>query len=182
MQGRQRRSRPMLFRLPAEILDKIIDLLEDDKEALASLALVDSDCWYLARTRQFTQIRFDYSLQSHELLRRMATEPSDDKNETKPLFPIGVCVRKVTASGVFFPHYSPGVVAADADYVNQRKLLVAGIASKMPNHDVLVCNDQVGLDNDFIEAISRCFAKHVKFKRIQIDKTWPMRPFLAPVR
>lgn len=73
-------------------------------------------------------------------------------------------------------------VAADADYVNQRKLLIAGIASKMPNHDVLVCNDQVGLDNDFIEAISRCFAKHVKFKRIQIDKTWPMRPFLAPVR
>lgn len=113
MQGRQRRSRPMLFRLPAEILAKIIDLLEDDKEALASLALVDSDCWYLARTRQFTEIRFDYSPQSHELLRRMATEPSDDKNETKPSFPIGVCVRKGTYAPLrefFFPHYSPGVV------------------------------------------------------------------------
>lgn len=73
MPRRQRQSLPKLLQLPVELLDRIIDLLEDDKKALASLALVDSVCRYLARACQFKEIHFDYSPQSHELLRHMAT-------------------------------------------------------------------------------------------------------------
>lgn len=211
MRGRPRRSRSMMFQLPAEILAKIIDLLEDDEEALASLALVNSDCRYLARARQFTEIHFDYSPQSDELLRRIVTESLGDTDEAKPSFPIGVCVRKVTSAPLreFFwklhrelcdrmylglggihvpslPHRPLPIgglersinelqTIAQAHYNNYRKLLVTAVASKMPNVDVLVWKDQVGLDGDFIEILSRCSAKHVKLEGIKIAKSWPAR-------
>lgn len=62
MQGRPRTSASRLFMLPAEILAAIIDFLVSNKAALASLALVNSDCRYLAHTRQFVGVHFDYSL------------------------------------------------------------------------------------------------------------------------
>ncbi|KAM0456586.1 hypothetical protein ACHAO4_003616 [Trichoderma viride] len=210
MPRRQRQSLPRLLQLPVELLDRIIDLLQDDKKALASLALVDSVCRYLARACQFKEIHFDYSPQSHELLRHMATESLDDKNKTKLSFPIGFFVRKLTFAPLmdFFATIHPELfntlftdridknppprqpqeiidellIKAQEHYVNQRKLVFTAIVSKMPNLVGLVWKDRVQLDSDFIEAISRCSAERVKLEEIQISKNWPMRPPLIPVK
>lgn len=204
MQDREDESHPKLFKLPEKVLANTIDLLEDDKKTLASLALVDRVCLRLARACQFKEMHFDYSPQSHELLWHMAAEPLDDKNKTKRLFPIGVFVRKFTFAPLvdFFSTIHPELfnaiyiditnksppppqpqeiidellITAQEHYVNQRKLLFTVIAPKMPNLVVLVWKDMIQLDSDFIEAICRCSAKYVKLERIQISKHWPTEP------
>lgn len=174
VQNDQRRSRPMLFRLLAEIPAESIDFVEDDKDSLAELARVSSDNRKLGYERQLKEIHFNYSPEPRELFWRMATESLDDKGETKPSFPIGVCVRKVTFAPVWdLYNNSPRQLYKD--------LFFTVIASKMPNLDVLVWKDQAELENDFIEAISRCSAKHVKLERIEIGKSWLMRPPLTAV-
>ncbi|EHK49532.1 hypothetical protein TRIATDRAFT_174021, partial [Trichoderma atroviride IMI 206040] len=198
-----------LFQLPAELLDRILDFLEDDKKTLASLALVSSICLYLARACQFKEIHFDYSPQSHELLLHMATESLDDDNETN-LLPIGVFVRKFTfapledflstihpklSNAMYIDRFNDSLPftqlretivenlsAAQEHYVNQRKRIFTVIASKMPNLVGLVWKDKVQLDSDFLEAISRCSAEHVKLEKIRPSKHWPMTPPLVPVQ
>jgi hypothetical protein len=49
----------MRISLPTDILVDMVDLLADVKPALASLALVNSDCGYLARSCQFAEIHFE---------------------------------------------------------------------------------------------------------------------------
>ncbi|KAL6893440.1 hypothetical protein GGI43DRAFT_413342 [Trichoderma evansii] len=72
MQGRKRESHCRLLQMPTEILADIVDLIADDKPALASLALVNSDCRYLARSCQFAEIHFNYSNRGQQLLRHLA--------------------------------------------------------------------------------------------------------------
>jgi hypothetical protein len=96
MQGRKRESGCRLFQMPAEILADIVDLLADDKSTLASLALVNSDCRCLARSCQFAEIHFDYSIRSQMLLLHLAKEALRKPDPTTRTFPIGVCVRRFT--------------------------------------------------------------------------------------
>ncbi|KAL7921315.1 hypothetical protein ACQKWADRAFT_327855 [Trichoderma austrokoningii] len=191
-----------LLQLPHDILDKTIDLLEDDKKSLAALALVNTDCLYLARARQFKEIHFDYSPQSHELLRHMATKYLDDKNKPKLSSLIGVCVRKVTFVPLrkFMAETHPELwdvddsptstqaqdtldkllIAIEKHYVNQRKLLLTAIASKMPNLKVLVWKDRIRLERDFIEAIACSSAEHVKLEIRKIGKSCSKESSLSP--
>lgn len=210
MQGRQHQSPPRLLELPAELLDKIIDLFEEDKKTVADLALVNSVCLCLARVRQFKEIHFDYSPQSQNLIKRMATESLKDKNKTKLSFAIGIFVRKFTFAPLtdFFSTTYPELfnamytdtldesppspqpqeiidkllITAQEHYVNQRKSVFKVIASKLPNLVVLVWKDRMQLDGDFIEAISRCSAEHVKLECIHISKQWPMESPITSAR
>ncbi|KAL7894037.1 hypothetical protein HDV63DRAFT_413005 [Trichoderma sp. SZMC 28014] len=201
MQGRQHQSPSRLLQLPAELLDKTIDFFEEDKKTLANLALVNRVCLCLARVRQFKEIHFDYSPQSHELV-----ESLENKNKTKFSFPIGIFVRKFTFAPLMdflytahpdlfkavYNNIPPSpqpqeiidklLITAQEYYVDQRKSILTVIASKLPNLTVLVWKDGIQLDSDFIEAISRCSAEHVKLESIRISKDWPMETPAASTR
>jgi hypothetical protein len=59
MDGQAQSSACHLMKLPTEIMGLIMDLLSDDKETLARLALVNLDCRQWARSGQFTHVTFD---------------------------------------------------------------------------------------------------------------------------
>lgn len=83
---RPRASQSKFLQMPAEILADIVYLLADDRETLAALALVNSDCRQLSRTCQFAEVHFDYSAPKRQLFHEIASDSQSS---------IGVCVRKI---------------------------------------------------------------------------------------
>ncbi|ROV97104.1 hypothetical protein VMCG_07506 [Cytospora schulzeri] len=93
-----------LFFLPAEIHDLIFGFVAKDRDDLATLALVNSDCRQIARSYQFCTVTFTGSLTCEQgilaLLQREAIERRQDRGACygrtrKPS--LGVCIRKVIA-------------------------------------------------------------------------------------
>jgi F-box associated protein len=85
----------ILFRLPVELLTYIVQLIPSS--SLANFALLNRDCRQLARSRQFTRVRFDYSLRSLDLLRILIQEAFDrpQKNGLTASPSLGACIRYV---------------------------------------------------------------------------------------
>ncbi|KAK7419127.1 hypothetical protein QQZ08_010997 [Neonectria magnoliae] len=198
MEGRQRASSSKLLQMPAEILADVVDFLADDKLALASLALVNSDCRQLARCCQFVEIHFDYSPRAQQLLLGLAQEALDSTQQLG----IGICVRRITfasdpicVAGFHKElHRSIFTEAADSyseeqreelrkaasdHYMQLRKFSVRAISSAMPNLEALVWKDRFSLDRDFFDKVSRSSAQHIKLDRLYIDYPWPMEPPLT---
>ncbi|KAF7556926.1 hypothetical protein G7Z17_g1051 [Cylindrodendrum hubeiense] len=198
MKGRQRASRSRFLQMPAEILADVVDLLTDDKPALASLALVNSDCRQLARCCQFAEIHFDYSLRAHQLFMALATEATDTARQLG----IGNCVRRVTfasdASCVANVHrelyesiFGEGAESypkeqreslrekAKQHYMSIRRLSLMAISTAMPNLEVLVWGDRFSLDEAFFSNVSRSSARHIKLNRVLIGNPFPMEPPLT---
>lgn len=89
-----------LLNVPVEVLSHIIRYIETDRESLASLALVNSDCRQLARSCQYANVVIDYSIRSYclfGLLIHEATERSISDGLTRQPS-IGACIRYLTAS------------------------------------------------------------------------------------
>jgi hypothetical protein len=204
MQGRGRESRCKLLEMPAEILAIIVDLLADDKLALASLALAGRDSHYLARSRQFAEIQFDYSNRAQQLLLHLENEALPKMDVTTSALPIGICVRKVKfssppehvrayhkelydstlgdrASSCSWEQQNKLQQEAEAHYIALRKSLTVAITRAMPNLEVLTWEDKFPIEGEFFEEISRCSAKHIKLKRVKVDKPGLMKPSLTPV-
>lgn len=92
-----------LFKLPVEILSEIIKYIESDRESLAALAFVNSDCRQLARSCQFANVVLDESERSNQLfdvLVREATERSMSITEGRLTHQpsLGACIRYITSS------------------------------------------------------------------------------------
>ncbi|EHK41902.1 uncharacterized protein TrAtP1_011552 [Trichoderma atroviride] len=203
MQGRKRESRCRLFQMPAEILADIVDFLADDKSALACLALVNSDCRYLARSCQFAEIHFDYSHQSRQLLLHLAEEALRETDLTTRTFPIGRCVRSVIfasrpecvmacyeelhnsifserASSYSEEQRAKLQEAAKAHYITLRNIATLVVTCAMPNLEVFTWKDPFSVDDNFLKHVSRCSAQHIRLQRVKLDKPWRMEPPLAP--
>ncbi|KAL7929893.1 hypothetical protein V8C35DRAFT_284037 [Trichoderma chlorosporum] len=204
MQGRKRESQSRFLQMPAEILADITDLLAEDKPTLASLALVNSDCRYLARSSQFAEIHFDYSIQAQQLLRHLALEIQHEADVTTRTFPIGVCIRKFTFASLpkhvirchqqlynsefdswERPYYSDEQREALQQEAREyygalRDTAASVIAHAMPNLEILNWEDLFLVDDKFFTDISRCSAHHVKIRKVIINKPWPMEPPLTP--
>ena len=71
-EGQSPSSTAPLFKLPFEILGSILEHVPP--ASLASLALVNRDCWQLARSRQFASIQLDYSHSSFGLISQLSRE------------------------------------------------------------------------------------------------------------
>ncbi|KAF1816126.1 hypothetical protein P152DRAFT_111348 [Eremomyces bilateralis CBS 781.70] len=95
-----------LLHLPDEILSVVMTYINTDREALASLALVNSDCRQLARSCQFCSVVIDYSPRSScvlGILIREATERLISKNRLTHQPSLGACVRRIqTDSGHYW--------------------------------------------------------------------------------
>lgn len=99
-EGRKLVSSTSLLNFPLEVLALVIQKVPET--SLASLALVNSDCRQLARSRQFASLHFDYSdrtLAIIDKLREEATERSNLGGLTgKPA--LGPCIRRLTVATV----------------------------------------------------------------------------------
>ena len=86
------------WQLPYEILANIVEFL--DSKALASLALVSSDCRQLARSKQFASVCFDFSPSSFDFMKALLYEAKvrveNHSHTTKPS--IGPCLRRLTVA------------------------------------------------------------------------------------
>ncbi|KAH7230279.1 hypothetical protein BKA59DRAFT_428773, partial [Fusarium tricinctum] len=198
MQGRSRASSSRLIRLPAEILSPIVDLLSDDKPTLASLALVNSDCRQLARCCQFAEVHFDYSLRIHQLIAKLANEPSPQLSQPS----IAACIRKITFASR--PRYVKEIhrqlyesiygdekesvtrerrdvlrKEGNTHYTLLRAVAVQAI-SDLPNLETLILRDGFSLDRECIQRITRCVAHHIVLDGTPIDESWSLRPPLTP--
>ncbi|KAL3484464.1 hypothetical protein BJX62DRAFT_243893 [Aspergillus germanicus] len=106
MEGRPFAARDSrLFKLPLEILSTIVRYLDGDKQSLASLALVNSDCRQLARSCQFQTIDFDSSPSSTHLLGVLiyeAAERSRSPNRLSDRLSLGACIRCVKTNADYY--------------------------------------------------------------------------------
>ncbi|CEJ81538.1 hypothetical protein VHEMI01659 [[Torrubiella] hemipterigena] len=202
MPNRHRASSCKLFQMPSEILAEIVDMIADDKSSLSSLALVNSDCRYLARSCQFAEIRFDYSIRSLCLFAHLAKEVYEIKRGEVPLYAIGTCVRRVIFAS------DPGCVRAahpelyssifgerrdaytderrndlrkgsNTFYELARECSILAISHTMPNLEMLAWEDSYTVDQEFFKAISRSSAHHLRLSRMTIHDTFRLEPPLT---
>lgn len=90
MKGRPANSTAPILQLPCKKLSQIIQKI--DASSLASIALVNSDCCQLARSRQFASVLLDYSPASIYILQSLIKSPNSNKSSLKP------CIRHLTVS------------------------------------------------------------------------------------
>jgi hypothetical protein len=86
-----------LFRIPTEILTVIASYLVTNKEDLASLALVNSDCRQLARSCQFRTVKLDASARSYSILGILQQE-ADERRQNRGYThspSLGACIRRL---------------------------------------------------------------------------------------
>ncbi|KAH8586611.1 hypothetical protein B0O99DRAFT_643995 [Bisporella sp. PMI_857] len=98
MEHRPPTSTSALFNLPVEILGVVLEFVESS--SLATLALVNSDCRQLARSRQFADVCLGYSKSSEALLCLLASETSERRlNNGSTYMPsLGACIRRLSVS------------------------------------------------------------------------------------
>ena len=197
--NRERASRSRLLQLPAEILAQVVDLLVDDKPALAALALVNSDCRHLAHCCQFAEVDFDYSPAKYQLLLAL----TDRGRRVNELPTIGACVRRVfyapRPANVARLHWEfyQSIFGDDKDsyttekrdelrregneiYENLRAVTITAISSFMPNLETLIWEDRYSLDANFFKAITRSSARHIKLSNVFIAEAYSLVPPLTP--
>jgi hypothetical protein len=113
MKGKQLSTASPLFEKLCALLPIILRYA--GPSSLATLALVNSDCRQLARSAQFTNICFDYSEQSHNLLSLLMKERGEGISYGKdmPFTPgIAACIRQVTIATHPLHFYSRhGIIA-----------------------------------------------------------------------
>ncbi|KAL6802775.1 hypothetical protein GGI42DRAFT_342975 [Trichoderma sp. SZMC 28013] len=181
MEGHPITSQSHFLSLPLEILAEIMALIANDKPALSSLALVNSDCRQLARSYQFVEVCFDYGPRSTRLLQRLVDEAQARANgassTTASLF-IGSCIRQVTVQPasrhVAAAHKelweanwgNPGSTvsqqkmdelrsnAAQEYLLNYRQPILKVLEQAMPNLDSLWWNDEMCLDIEAFEILA----------------------------
>lgn len=205
MEGRPIVSTSPLFGLPAEIIGDIIDLIANDPASLAALALVNSDCRQLARSCQFADVCFDYSINSGLLLMRLLDEARvrSGGDVSQPAF-IGPCVRRVTvrprdscvarlnrdlyesiwgdgARDISHEQRAELREKATAQYFTIfRNPILAALAHAMPNLEALSWCDPMCLDDTFLRMVTRLPIRHLMLLRVNIAEPYRLEPPLAP--
>lgn len=211
MEGRPTQSTSRLFsQLPPEILAGIMDLIADDKAALAALALVNSDCRQLARSCQFADVCFDYSPNSARLLLQLTKEAvarlGYDGSSNSREFPfIGPCIRRVAvkprADWVAYAHsdlynaiqgasvnpLSPqhrnelSKKAADEYFATYRAPILCALELAMPHLEALLWYDPLCLDGAFFRTITKLPIRHLRLARAHVGETLRLEPPLTPL-
>ena len=202
-EGRKLVSSTNLLNFPLEVLALVIQKVPET--SLASLALVNSDCRQLARSRQFASLHFDYSdrtLAIIDKLREEATERSNLGGLTgKPA--LGPCIRRLTvATHPGWINYRHNVeLSEDFNALpkreSSRRLTAAYHAifgtyytsiqdllsnrTVLPHVELLDWEDKITLQPSFFDAIAQSTIQHLKLYRIRVDKlftidTGPLRP------
>ncbi|KAF5671323.1 hypothetical protein FDENT_10963 [Fusarium denticulatum] len=195
-------SQSRLLRLPTEILAKIVRLVAEDDEALKQLALVNSDCRGLARTCQFSELKFDFIANQCSLLKRLTSELDPNYKGAG----IKDFIRKFTFDPnpyhvrmahkdiehmERFPNGASGEELARlksdaADNYHRTQLILATNINAMRNLKTLIWNDKFPLPEKWFQLISNSTAHNLTLSKVVIPNGWclsyPSIPSSWPLR
>ena len=183
---RMSKSVSALFKVPVEILGLILGFV--DSSSLAALALVNSDCLELSRSRQFADVRFDYSESSEALVRQLVSQSSEkwiNKGSTS-LPSLGIYIRRLTVSidinnvrerfGIQKATSSENGITLREAVQPQWEDIFASIAetylypiqamicstNTLPNLNTVDWEEQYDLSQNFYNSIARSSVRHLK--------------------
>ena len=204
-EGRKPVSRTRLLNIPLEILALVVQKVPET--SLASLALVNSDCRQLARSRQFASLHFDYSDRTLAIIDKLKEEATDRSNlgglTCKPA--LGPCIRRLTvATNRGWIKYRHNVELSE-DFnplpkrESSRRLTAAYHAlfgtyytsiqdllsnrTVLPHVELLDWEDRITLPPSFFDAIAQSTIQHLKIYRIRVDKLFTIdMPTFQPSR
>jgi hypothetical protein len=182
-----------LFRLPVELLTYIVQLIPSS--SLANFALLNRDCRQLARSRQFTRVRFDYSLRSLDLLRTLIQEAFDrpQKNGLTASPSLGACIRYVKV-GILGEHVEARHAVSldqsffDRDELERERMLIEAndsfyrtyipfvriaIVNALPNLQILEWEDNIFVSRSFFSNLIKSPIQHLKL-RIAVNKEFEL--------
>ncbi|KAL2010954.1 hypothetical protein VTN00DRAFT_3672 [Thermoascus crustaceus] len=185
-EGRPPSSNALLFKLPVEILANI--LLHIPQDSLASLAFVNRDCRQLARSRQFSSIRLDYSDTGLQLIVHLMQESADRlSNHGHTSLPsLGACIRRLTVATspawVEFRHglaleelktlpeeeKTSRIDKASAVFFDKYIPAIEKILPSLPHLELLDWEDMIELGRGFFQSLVKSHFHHLKLFRIQV--------------
>ena len=191
-EGRKPVSRTRLLNIPMEVLALVVQKVPET--SLASLALVNSDCRQLARSRQFANLHFDYSDRTLAIIDKLKAEASDRSNlgglTGKPA--LGPCIRRLTvATHPGWITYRHNVeLSEDFNALpkreSSRRLTAAYHAifgtyytsiqdllssrTVLPHIEYFDWEDRITLQPSFFHALAQSTIQHLKICGIHVDK------------
>ena len=197
-------STTRLLNVPMEVLALVVQKVPET--SLASLALVNSDCRQLARSRQFASLHFDYSDRTLAIIDKLKEEATDRSNlgglTSKPA--LGPCIRRLTvATHPGWINYRHNVeLSEDFNALpkkeSSRRLAAAYHAlgtyytsiqdllsnrTVLPHIELLDWEDRITLQPSFFDAIAQSTIQHLKIYRIRVDKLFTINaPTFQPSR
>ena len=204
-EGRKPVSRARLLNVPLEILALVVQKVPET--SLASLALVNSDCRQLARSRQFASLHFDYSDRTLAIIDKLKEEATDRSNlggfTGKPA--LGPCIRRLTVATHpgWIKHRHKVELSEDFNALpkreSSRRLTAAYHAlfgtyytsiqdllsnwTVLPHVELLDWEDKITLQPSFFDAIAQSTIQHLKIYRIHVDKIFTIdMPTFQPSR
>ena len=204
-EGRPPQTNARLFQLPFEILGVILEYIPSD--SLAALALVNSDCLQLARSRQFVSIVLDYSDSSLALIEKLRSEiiahpKRTTEPEARPMPLLGVCIRRITvATHPGWVHQRHDLNLSDEEFallaegewnrriINATRAFFDGYIRSVaavfnqwstPNLELLDWEDMVALPQPLFTTIAVSSIRHLKLFRVKADRRFAIEPSGIP--
>ena len=197
-EGRKPVSGSKLLQIPLEVLALVVRMVPE--ASLASLALVNSDCRQLARSRQFPSLHFDYSNRTLAIIKKLqeeATERSNHEGLTKKPA-LGPCIRRLTvATHPGWLQYRHNVELSESfnalpkkeqskrlttacnaffgSYITSIQDLLSN-RTVLPHLELLDWEDMIALQPSFYDAITCSSIQHLKLYRVNVDKMFTINP------
>ena len=188
-EGRPPKSTAMLFQLPFEILGAINQRLHPT--SMASLALVNTDCRQLTRSRRFASVKLDYSDESMWLVQMLLKEGEERReNNGLTLLPsLGACIRRLQIAtdpqNVSSRHNIDLATLGDIGEDAKKQRLGNAHAGffgsyipaiqyilphALPHLELLDWEDKISIPRSFFNALACSSIQHLKLYRISIDE------------
>ena len=197
-EGREPVSDSILFRLPLEVLALVVH--EVPESSLGSLALVNTDCRQLARSRQFRNLCLDYSDSTLAIVQKLQEERVERSTNhgltRKPA--LGSCIRRLTvATHPGWIHHRHGIELSESFNAmpkseRSKRLKAAGNAffgsyipsiqsllsnkTVLPHLELLDWEDRIVVQPLFYDAIANSTIQHLKLYRVPADKVFSINP------
>ena len=196
-EGREFVSKSNLLRFPLEVLALVIEKVP--VASLPSLALVNTDCRQLARSRQFPSLRFDYSDTTLAIVQKLQEEAAERSNHhgltQKPA--LGPCIRRlIVATHPGWLNYRHDIELSQSynalsEIEKSNRLTVAGRAFGsyissiqsllrnrivMPHLELLHWEDKILLQPSFYDALADSNVQHLKLNRVPVSKAFAVNP------
>jgi hypothetical protein len=188
-EGRPPKSTALLFQQPFEIIGAIAQLIPPD--SLNSLALVNTDCRQLARSRRFASVRLDYTYDSLWLT-QVLLEEAVERGENRGLTwtpSLGACIRRlqVAADPKNLPlRYVVDIATLKSIGEELRAQRLQALHARffgsyipaiqsvlplaLPHLEFLDFADQISMPRSFFNAISCSSIQHLKLDRVWIEE------------
>jgi hypothetical protein len=193
MENRPFKSTAPLLQLASDVL--VIILSYVDSDSLSSLALVNSDCRQLARSRQFSNVCFDYSYAASGLISLLLEEKALRDRSNNILGGIGgavgPCIRRLTVAtnpgwikhlhdidlSEEFSALEKSVrderLARASDAFSKYQMRIESLLSSratLPHLELLDWEDRVPLQRSFFNGLTTSNIQHLKLFRVSVNQ------------